>query len=73
VRTSGLVVFWQCALGLLALLVLPDAIAMDAESARFQRLQTEGGLSQSTVMALAQDTDGRVWIGTQSGLNRFDG
>lgn len=70
---SGPVGRWRCAIALLALVLLPAAAAMDAESARFQRLQTEGGLSQSTVMALAQDTDGRIWIGTQSGLNRFDG
>jgi ligand-binding sensor domain-containing protein len=64
---------WRYLIALLAL-VLPTVVAaMDAESARFQRLQTESGLSQSTVMALAQDTDGRIWIGTQSGLNRYDG
>ncbi|WP_192507103.1 sensor histidine kinase [Pseudoalteromonas aurantia] len=31
------------------------------------------GLSQVTVMALAQDQFGYIWIGTQAGLNRFDG
>jgi ligand-binding sensor domain-containing protein len=30
-------------------------------------------LSQATSRALAQDRDGFVWIGTQDGLNRFDG
>jgi len=44
-----------------------------AESARFQRLGTERGLSQSSVMAMAQDRRGRLWVGTQAGLNRFDG
>ncbi|MCH1930755.1 EAL domain-containing protein [Shewanella sp. A25] len=31
------------------------------------------GLSQSTVTALAEDDSGYIWIGTTSGLNRFDG
>lgn len=31
------------------------------------------GLSQVTVTALAQDQFGYIWIGTQAGLNRFDG
>ena len=31
------------------------------------------GLSQSSVISLAQDGCGNVWMGTQSGLNCFDG
>jgi ligand-binding sensor domain-containing protein/signal transduction histidine kinase len=42
-------------------------------SIRFQRLGIEEGLSQATARALAQDREGLVWIGTQDGLNRFDG
>lgn len=40
---------------------------------RLQHLGVEQGLSQSTARALAQDGDGMLWIGTQDGLNRFDG
>ncbi len=39
----------------------------------FTRLTTGDGLSQSNITALAQDQVGFVWIGTQEGLNRFDG
>jgi signal transduction histidine kinase/ligand-binding sensor domain-containing protein/DNA-binding response OmpR family regulator len=40
---------------------------------RFDRLGPQQGLSQTAVMSLMQDTQGFVWVGTQSGLNRFDG
>ena len=40
---------------------------------RFKRYSTDDGLSQSTVRCFAQDQDGFVWVGTQDGLNRFDG
>jgi diguanylate cyclase (GGDEF)-like protein len=31
------------------------------------------GLPQSTVLAIAQDAEGYLWVGMQSGLGRFDG
>ncbi len=40
---------------------------------RFDRFLVEDGLSQSAVLALHQDSEGFIWVGTQSGLNRFDG
>ena len=42
-------------------------------SIRFQRVGIDEGLSQATARALVQDREGLVWIGTQDGLNRFDG
>lgn len=33
----------------------------------------EQGLSNQAVYALLQDRQGYIWVGTQSGLNRFDG
>src|SRR5581483_1257926 len=35
--------------------------------------QTEQGLPQNTVFAIAQTPDGYLWVGTQEGLGRFDG
>jgi diguanylate cyclase (GGDEF)-like protein/PAS domain S-box-containing protein len=40
---------------------------------RFTRLSVEQGLSQSTVQALVQDHVGFLWLGTEEGLNRYDG
>lgn len=33
----------------------------------------EDGLSQNTVNCIFQSSDGIIWIGTQDGLNEFDG
>ena len=38
----------------------------------FNQISIEEGLSQSTVVATAQDADGFIWIGTRDGLNKYD-
>jgi len=43
------------------------------DALRFRTYSTPEGLSQATARAIAQDRDGFIWIGTQDGLNRFDG
>lgn len=40
---------------------------------RFQNYTINDGLSQSSVMCIIQDDNYGLWIGTQDGLNRFDG
>ena len=40
---------------------------------RFERITREDGLSSNTVRTILQDSLGFVWIGTQDGLNRYDG
>lgn len=39
----------------------------------FKHFGIKEGLSQSTVFAIIQDRLGFIWIGTKSGLNRFNG
>lgn len=40
---------------------------------RFSHLTDKDGLSSNEVKSLTQDDDGLIWIGTENGLNRFDG
>ncbi|MET0322395.1 MAG: two-component regulator propeller domain-containing protein, partial [Duganella sp.] len=40
---------------------------------RFEQLGVEHGLAQESVLAIAQDRQGFMWLGTQAGLTRFDG
>ncbi|HEY0342875.1 MAG TPA: two-component regulator propeller domain-containing protein, partial [Steroidobacteraceae bacterium] len=39
----------------------------------FEHLTMRDGLSQSTVMSFLQDREGYLWLGTESGLDRYDG
>lgn len=40
---------------------------------RFKNLTINDGLSQSSVSAIVQDELNALWVGTQDGLNRYDG
>lgn len=44
-----------------------------AEEYAFTRIGLEQGLSQNSVYALIQDKRGFIWIGTQDGINKYDG
>lgn len=39
----------------------------------FKRLSVDDGLSQNTVLALTQDHNNKIWVGTNDGLNWYEG
>jgi PAS domain S-box-containing protein len=46
---------------------------VDGKGIRFTRLSTEEGLSQTRVLQIVQDDQGFMWLGSQYGINRYDG
>ncbi len=40
---------------------------------KFEQISIEQGLSQGTAFCILKDKQGFIWIGTQDGLNRYDG
>jgi signal transduction histidine kinase/ligand-binding sensor domain-containing protein/DNA-binding response OmpR family regulator len=55
----------------------PDLLGLDRTKAFSQYVQqvwqTQDGLPQNTITAIAQTPDGYLWLGTPAGLARFDG
>lgn len=64
-------------LALLALVAAPRVEALDPDKAFHHYVRgnwsIQQGLPQISVLALAQDRTGYLWVGTQAGLARFDG
>ena len=56
---------------LFLLLLLFSIFPANAEY--FRNLGLQHGLSQPSVLGIAQDGLGRMWFGTQEGINRYDG
>jgi ligand-binding sensor domain-containing protein/signal transduction histidine kinase len=51
----------------------PRTSVSTAQEYAFTRIGLEQGLSQSSVYAMMQDKRGFLWIGTQDGINKYDG
>ncbi len=47
--------------------------AQEQPSLHFTHIESRHGLSQNAINVVRQDTQGYIWIGTDNGLNRFDG
>jgi len=54
-------------------LLQAEEAPLPGSQVRFDRVSLEHGLSQSSVTAIVQDSEGFLWFGTRSGLDRFDG
>ncbi|MCG8612816.1 MAG: hypothetical protein MI864_20070 [Pseudomonadales bacterium] len=55
------------------LLLLFSSFGHTAPPLRFEHLTTAHGLSSNLVTTTLQDAQGFLWVGTENGLNRFDG
>lgn len=54
--------------------ILPGSFPIPyGKNIRFEQLSLDDGLSQSVVNVILQDRKGFLWIGTDDGLNRYDG
>lgn len=62
---------WFVAISCLFLIQLPQGSL--AQDYRFAHIDVFDGLSHNGVKTLLKDRTGFLWIGTSSGLNRFDG
>ena len=58
---------------ILVWLVLLTCISGNSRQLFFSGYSITEGLSQSVVNCIFQDSKGYIWLGTQNGLNRFDG
>ena len=70
---------WQSSLVALVVLVIASAQAQQVSTSPHYTVQrwdagaTEDGLPQNTVTAIVQTRNGYLWVGTYTGLARFDG
>jgi ligand-binding sensor domain-containing protein/signal transduction histidine kinase/DNA-binding response OmpR family regulator len=65
-------IYIRSALILTSIFFISDLQAENA-NVRFQNITSDDGLSQNNVYCLLQDRHGFIWMGTQDGLNRYDG
>ncbi|MDH4106959.1 MAG: response regulator [Gammaproteobacteria bacterium] len=70
---AGWIVAARATVAICLLLAGGSADTAPVQTTRFKNYSVDDGLSQSSVTALIQDRQGYIWIGTEDGLNRFDG
>ncbi|MFN4234454.1 MAG: two-component regulator propeller domain-containing protein [Bacteroidia bacterium] len=49
------------------------SLSLIAQELRFTHINSDNGLSMSVVNTIHQDKKGFIWMGTEDGLNRYDG
>lgn len=57
----------------ITILVLGDGYKVYGYDVHFTKISNEDGLSQSTAEVIIQDKNGYIWIGTNDGLNKYNG
>ncbi len=62
--------FWGLFMGLLT---IPSSLYAQKNEITFEHLSLEEGLSDSIVTCILQDRKGFLWVGTENGLNKYDG
>lgn len=62
---------YKIVLFLTCLILASDVCAQSQVT--FRQLSVKEGLSQNSVISIAQDSTGYLWLATQDGLNKYDG
>jgi len=57
----------------LSILFISCILIVNAQSVNTHNLNIESGLSSNYVRTIYKDSQGLIWIGTDTGLDRFDG
>lgn len=57
----------------LSIVLISTNISYAQYSTNFNNITIEDGLSQSTIQAIFQDSKGYIWMGSNDGLNRYNG
>jgi len=60
-------------IGLVLQLLMSNLLVAQPDNLEFESFTTNNGLSQNEVFSIVQDKKGFIWMGTDEGLNRFDG
>ena len=58
---------------MLSCLNISTSYSLTIDNIKFKNITIEDGLSQSTIKTLYQDSNGYIWIGTEDGINRYNG
>src|SRR5688572_21271331 len=55
------------------ILVMACPVLCHSQHLKFDHIDAQDGLSQNNVTCIIQEDRGFIWVGTDDGLNRYDG